>query len=705
MRRQRPGRRVLIALAATAAVVTSAVGVGIVAQNVSGSAGTERQLSDAAGMTGIPGSSSSGTGAPGRQRIFQDAATEFGVPPEVLLAVSYNLTQGESHNGQQSADGGYGPMDLIDLSVGIQNSGEDSGKGQGDSRKGRATAGAQSPQEHTLDTAAVLLHESPQTVQSDPRENIRGGAALLADEARKLGGIPNSVSGWYPVVAQYSGMSSASGQQAFADDVFDTLRQGIAHTTSDGQGLRLAGISGLTANLLNQQGQSPNQSLAGGSNATASQPAPECPSGSGCRFVPAAYDWASSDHNDPNNYGNYDRAHRPQDGNKVRYIVIHDTEEVPGVSGSPYDQAIRAFQKPEGQTSAHYVIRSSDGQITQMVPTQDIAWHTENWSMNSESIGIEHEGVAAQGGTWYTEQMYKSSARLVRYLAAKYDIPLDRQHIIGHDDVLPGQQEKLPGAHTDPGPYWDWNHYMQMLHSPNGDDADASARLGGSPRIGQIVAVHPNYAANQPPVSTCDSSGKCTPLPVHGTNFVPLHTLPDATSPLISDSVLHPNHSPGTTAVDDWSDKAVAGRTYVVAAEHGDWTAIWYDGQQAWFYDPDGSNVAPPPSGASLVATALPDKSSVPLYATAYPEQSEYPSAIPFQPNWAVTPLTWSLPAGQKYTIVGQFPAQNYYARFDGANVPDNHTLVQGDQTYLLLSYNHRYVWAKASEVRTQSGL
>ena len=91
---------------------------------------------------------------------------------------------------------------------------------------------------------------------------------------------------------------------------------------------------------------------------------PECPMQLVCRFVPAAY--AQTNPADPNAYGNYDRAQRPDDGDDIRYIVIHDTEE-------SYDSAIAAFQDPHRRVSAHYVIRSSDGQVTQLVYTKDVA--------------------------------------------------------------------------------------------------------------------------------------------------------------------------------------------------------------------------------------------------------------------------------------------------------------------------------------------
>jgi hypothetical protein len=55
-------------------------------------------------------------------------------------------------------------------------------------------------------------------------------------------------------------------------------------------------------------------------------------------------------------------------GYSVKYVVIHDVE------GS-YSGAISWFQNSAAQASAHYVIRSSDGQITQMVDESNTAWH------------------------------------------------------------------------------------------------------------------------------------------------------------------------------------------------------------------------------------------------------------------------------------------------------------------------------------------
>lgn len=46
------------------------------------------------------------------QNAFSAAAAEFKVPESILLAVSYNVSRWEDHQGHPSIAGGYGPMHL-----------------------------------------------------------------------------------------------------------------------------------------------------------------------------------------------------------------------------------------------------------------------------------------------------------------------------------------------------------------------------------------------------------------------------------------------------------------------------------------------------------------------------------------------------------------------------------------------------------------
>ncbi len=132
----------------------------------------------------------------------------------------------------------------------------------------------------------------------------------------------------------------------------------------------------------------------------------------------------------------------------VDHIVIHDTE------GS-YAGSISWFKDPAAKVSAHYVIKSSTGAITQMVKEKDVAWHDA--CFNATTVGIEHEGYAAHPDQWFTEPMYIASAKLSAYLADKYGIPKEHGFIVGHGEA-PDCSD-----HSDPGPGWDWAHYIDLV--------------------------------------------------------------------------------------------------------------------------------------------------------------------------------------------------------------------------------------------------
>lgn len=271
----------------------------------------------------------------------------------------------------------------------------------------------QNPSKNTLGKAAELTNLSEEELKNERAANIRGGAAVLASlqGAEK----PADLNGWYDAVAEYGDGS------LYANQVYETLKSGASAKTSAGE----------TVELAPQEGAEPR------------------------RLFTAQ---AAGDYSGATFYGasdNYTNASRPPTINK---IVIHMTQ------GS-WSSAINWFQNPSANVSAHYTVRSSDGFIGQSVREADIGWHAGNWSYNETSIGIEHEGYVSEA-RWFTDAMYRSSARLSAYLAKKYRIPIDRAHIIGHNEV--------PGAtHTDPGGYWNWDKYMSYVRSYAGAAAPA----------------------------------------------------------------------------------------------------------------------------------------------------------------------------------------------------------------------------------------
>ncbi|MYU21095.1 peptidoglycan recognition family protein [Streptomyces sp. SID8352] len=143
---------------------------------------------------------------------------------------------------------------------------------------------------------------------------------------------------------------------------------------------------------------------------------------------------------------NWRRADRPGDY-RVDRVVVHVTQ------GS-LASAVRAFQDPGHRAAAHYVV-GRDGRVTQMIRELDVAYHAGNREYNERSVGIEHEGFVDRPQD-FTDAMYTASAELTAGICARYGIPVDRAHIIGHAEV--------PGAdHTDPGPHWDWDRYLRLV--------------------------------------------------------------------------------------------------------------------------------------------------------------------------------------------------------------------------------------------------
>lgn len=396
--------------------------------------------------------------------------------------------------------------------------------------------------------------------------------------------------------------------------------------------------------------------------------APECPPALACRVDQAAYAQNSSD---PGDYGNFDLATRPSHGLGVDYVVVHDTE-------SSFASTVNEFQNPFAYVSAHYVTRSSDGLVTQMVPTSDVAWHAGNWYVNSHAIGIENEGFATQP-SYFTNALYTSLAQLTRYLADRYGVPLDRMHLIGHDQVPGPTAVYQAGMHWDPGPYFDWARFMSLVGAPIAPSGDGT---------GRIVTIDPAFASNRPVITYCQG-GSCSTLPSQPANFVYLRTAPSAGAPLVSDPMLsgtslEPN-GVGTTQANDWGDKAVTGQSFAVAGRQGDWLGIWYGGREAWLYDPVSAPTAI--DGGGTLIEPRPGLASIPVFGRAYPS------------SVSTRTLGYTIPAGQEYVADAQVGADYYSATtFDA---PSTYAVVQSDsERFYEISFNHRIAFVRASDVQ-----
>jgi N-acetyl-anhydromuramyl-L-alanine amidase AmpD len=609
------------------------------------------------------------------QDMFKQAAQEFQVPQELLQAVSYFQSRWEDHKGEVSVDGGYGPMNLR-TTMQVEDK-------RGDSTRPIKDKTVAPQGDLTLDKAAQLLKVSPDVLKKDVKQNIRGGAAVLAEQAKQMNGgkVPTNLTDWYAVAGRFLGSTDEQNVQMFVDEIFTMIKDGKSATTSDGQKLSIAASPNAPAPD-SVKVKAFSLKMDGPQNQSHSNGQAECPKTDNCRFVPAGY---APNSTDPADYGNYDPANRPKDM-KVNYIVIHDTE------GS-YNSAIAHFQDTHSYVSAHYVIRSSDGAVTQMVPTSNVAWHAGDWYMNMHSIGIEHEGYAATGASWYSEAMYQSSANLVKYLAKKYDIPLDRDHILGHDNMPSLTDSRMPSMHWDPGPYWDWDHYMSLLTGKPGDSNSTNANHKNA------VTINPTMSRNVQTVNNCTDPADpttCSDLTAPS-NFVYLRTQPNNSAPLISDKLLHPGNQPGTNKIYDWSAKATTGMQFGLADQQGDWTAIWFSGQKGWFLNPKNAPTASFERAKTI--KPKPGVTSIGVYGGAYPETSVYPAGVngPAQPL-----LSYTIPADQTYVSDGTVPTDFFYDATVDYSLPHDHEIFRGKDKYIMIWYNHRTMFVKANDVVMQ---
>lgn len=165
------------------------------------------------------------------------------------------------------------------------------------------------------------------------------------------------------------------------------------------------------------------------------------------------------------------------------FLVMHFT------AGSSYDSSIVHLTNPAAKASAHLVI-GRNGQITQLVPFDKVAWHAgrSRWrgrtGLNRHSIGIELDNAGRldwQGGAWrawfgrsypeeevavaahkhegvqtgwhlYTENQISAALAAAQAIAAEYEI----DDVLGHDDIAPERKQ-------DPGPAFPMDRFRARV--------------------------------------------------------------------------------------------------------------------------------------------------------------------------------------------------------------------------------------------------
>ncbi|MCC2546610.1 N-acetylmuramoyl-L-alanine amidase [Hymenobacter sp. BT175] len=154
-----------------------------------------------------------------------------------------------------------------------------------------------------------------------------------------------------------------------------------------------------------------------------------------------------------------------RNGVAVTHYAVHTVQ-------GTYAGCISWFKNCSANASAHYVIRSSDGQVTQMVSEANKAWHVG--SENPYTIGTEHEGYV-NDASWYTTAMYTSSAALARDITVSgygisglrtfYGTATTGTLSTGGCVKIKGHQHYPNQTHTDPGVNWNWEYFYTLINN------------------------------------------------------------------------------------------------------------------------------------------------------------------------------------------------------------------------------------------------
>ncbi|MBI4137020.1 N-acetylmuramoyl-L-alanine amidase [Candidatus Roizmanbacteria bacterium] len=121
---------------------------------------------------------------------------------------------------------------------------------------------------------------------------------------------------------------------------------------------------------------------------------------------------------------------------KILGVVLHITE-------GTVESTINWFRSVESGVSAHYLV-GKDGQVYQFVREEDIAWsngriNKPSWNLlpkdqngNTHTISVEHEGYSTD--VW-PEKQKQASADLIKDICVRNNLPIDREHIVGHYQI------------------------------------------------------------------------------------------------------------------------------------------------------------------------------------------------------------------------------------------------------------------------------
>uniref|UniRef100_UPI0034D964DE golvesin C-terminal-like domain-containing protein n=1 Tax=Flavobacterium anhuiense TaxID=459526 RepID=UPI0034D964DE len=317
-------------------------------------------------------------------KYFTEASKEFDVPVEILMAAG----QVQSNWAQVSSSfyGSWGVMGLIESDYNNQ-----------------------------IAVAAKLIKSTPEAIKTDAKTNIRAAAALLKSYQKKTN--PKGLEDWFDATRELTGLKDEEMKTSLAERFFKVIKEGSKTVTLWKE---IIDIKGNAVTIPSNKNSKSSTAKISAVQATAAVDYPDALS----RITSCNYGVGR------NGYG-------------IDYYFVHY------MATGTYEGAISYFNdcSRTTPTSAHYCIRNSDGQISQVVREADRAYSQgvsgyPQW--NGAGVSTEHEVLATNLSMWDSQPMLNAAAALAIDVCDRNGVPKTRRvtngnrGIYGHNDVNTG---------------------------------------------------------------------------------------------------------------------------------------------------------------------------------------------------------------------------------------------------------------------------
>ncbi|MDO8673033.1 MAG: peptidoglycan recognition family protein [Dehalococcoidia bacterium] len=145
--------------------------------------------------------------------------------------------------------------------------------------------------------------------------------------------------------------------------------------------------------------------------------------------------------------------YQPGRSQTIDLIIIHSTRGGAAI-GVEAQATVNWFCNPRAEASTHLLI-TQKGQFVHFVADGDTAWGAGELNPHSLQVELEQPDNAIP----FSEIQIIRLVEAVQWWGSQHDIPLDGEHVKGHDQTSQGIRQ----GKSDPGWMFDWPSFWTLL--------------------------------------------------------------------------------------------------------------------------------------------------------------------------------------------------------------------------------------------------